>query len=125
MSVVNNTIRQTMLEDLNKPNTVNKNGDLGKDAFLQLLVTQLQNQDPLDPVDDKEFISQMAQFSALEQMQNLNTSFKDMQKSFEDSQKGLFETIKMFNNNYVEAHRELMGKIDELSSTIKELAKSE
>ena len=125
MSVVNNTIRQTMLEDLNKPNTVNKNGDLGKDAFLQLLVTQLQNQDPLDPVDDKEFISQMAQFSALEQMQNLNTSFKDMQKSFEDSQKGLFETIKMFNNNYVEAHKELMGKIDELSSTIKELAKSE
>lgn len=125
MSVVNNTIRQTMLEDLNKPKTVNKNGDLGKDAFIQLLVTQLQNQDPLDPVDDKEFISQMAQFSALEQMQNLNTSFKDMQKSFEDSQKGLFETIKMFNNNYVEAHRELMGKIDELSSTIKELAKSE
>lgn len=125
MSVVNNTTRQTMLEDLNKPKTVNKNGDLGKDAFIQLLVTQLQNQDPLDPVDDKEFISQMAQFSALEQMQNLNTSFKDMQKSFEDSQKGLFETIKMFNNNYVEAHRELMGKIDELSSTIKELAKSE
>ena len=114
-----------MLEDLNKPKTVNKNGDLGKDAFIQLLVTQLQNQDPLDPVDDKEFISQMAQFSALEQMQNLNTSFKDMQKSFEDSQKGLFETIKMFNNNYVEAHKELMGKIDELSSTIKELAKSE
>jgi len=125
MSTVNNTIRQTMLEDLNKPKTVNKNGDLGKDAFIQLLVTQLQNQDPLDPVDDKEFISQMAQFSALEQMQNLNTSFKDMQKSFEDSQKGLFETIKMFNNNYVEAHKELMGKIDELSSTIKELAKSE
>lgn len=125
MSVVNNTIRQTMLEDLNKPKTVNKNGDLGKDAFLQLLVTQLQNQDPLEPVDDKEFISQMAQFSSLEQMQNLNASFKDMQSVFEESQKGLFETIKMFNNNYVEAHKELMGKIDELSSTIKELAKSE
>lgn len=125
MSTVNNTIRQTMLEDLNKPRKVNQNSDLGKDAFLKLLVTQLQNQDPLDPVDDREFISQMAQFSSLEQMQNLNSSFKDMQKSFEDSQKGLFETIKMFNNNYVEAHRELMGKIDELSSTIKELAKGE
>ncbi|MBP2026401.1 flagellar basal-body rod modification protein FlgD [Acetoanaerobium pronyense] len=125
MSTVNNTIRQTMLEDLNKPKTVNKNGDLGKDAFLQLLVTQLQNQDPLEPVDDKEFISQMAQFSSLEQMQNLNASFKDMQSVFEESQKGLFETIKMFNNNYVEAHKELMGKIDELSSTIKELAKAE
>ena len=48
------------------------NSDLDKDAFLKLLVTQFQYQDPLNPVDDKEFIAQMAQFSALEQMQNMN-----------------------------------------------------
>jgi len=47
-------------------------GDLGKSDFLNLLVTQLRYQDPLEPVDDKEFIAQMAQFSALEQMQNMN-----------------------------------------------------
>ena len=39
---------------------------LGKDAFMRLLVTQLQHQDPLNPMDDKEFISQMAQLSSLE-----------------------------------------------------------
>ncbi len=49
-----------------------KQSALDKDAFLTLLVTQLQYQDPTNPVDDKEFIAQLAQFTSLEQMQNLN-----------------------------------------------------
>jgi flagellar basal-body rod modification protein FlgD len=44
---------------------------LGKDDFLQLLVTKLQNQDPLNPMDDEDFIAQLAQFSSLEQMSNI------------------------------------------------------
>ena len=54
--------------------TTTKTNDLDKDAFLQLLVAQLQNQDPLEPQDNGEFIAQMAQFSTLEQMNNMTSS---------------------------------------------------
>ncbi len=54
-------------------------GDVtGKDEFLQLLVTQLQNQDPLNPMDNTEFLSQMAQFSSLEQLIHINTTLEEM-----------------------------------------------
>lgn len=56
------------------------NNDIGKNEFLQLLVAQMANQDPLSPASDNEFIAQMAQFSTLEQMQNLNQSY-DVQKA--------------------------------------------
>ena len=48
---------------------------IGKEGFLKLLITQLQNQDPLEPMSNEDFAAQLAQFSSLEQMQNLNESF--------------------------------------------------
>lgn len=53
--------------------------DLDKDAFLQLLVAQLKHQDPMKPMDDTSFIAEMAQFSSLEQMQNLNKLMESQQ----------------------------------------------
>lgn len=57
----------------------NPGGDLGKEEFLQLLVCQMKNQDPLEPAKDTDFIAQLAQFSALEQMQNLNETVTNSQ----------------------------------------------
>lgn len=48
--------------------------NLDRNAFFELLTTQLQYQDPLDPMDNTQFISQMAQFSSLEQMENMNAN---------------------------------------------------
>jgi len=79
MSQVNTTGISTVDELVGSYEALNEsrnvNNDLGKDAFLKLLITQLQHQDPLEPMDDQDFIAQIAQFSALEQMQNLNSSF--------------------------------------------------
>src|SRR4030067_2940508 len=57
------------------------NDEMDKDAFLKLLVTPLPNQDPLEPTDNTEFVAQLAQFSSLEGINNLNKSMEDITKS--------------------------------------------
>ncbi|WNF35457.1 flagellar hook assembly protein FlgD [Bacillaceae bacterium IKA-2] len=78
-----NSINQSMYLSERQPERKTDQNILGQDSFLKILITQLQNQDPSNPMEDKEFISQMANFSSLEQMTQMNktlTSFIDMQK---------------------------------------------
>ncbi len=70
MTTIDSKIDSSLL--LSNNTTARKVGDnLGKDDFLKLLMTQLQNQDPSSPMDNTEFIAQMATFSTLEQMVNI------------------------------------------------------
>ena len=55
---------------------------LDKDVFLKLMVTQMKNQNPLDPQDNSEFVAQLAQFSSVEGIDNLNTTMEDFTSSF-------------------------------------------
>lgn len=60
--------------------------DLGKDAFMQLFVAQLKNQDPLNPLSNKDSTAQMAQFAQLEQMTNMTTLLKGITKALQVNQ---------------------------------------
>ncbi|MFJ7696490.1 flagellar hook assembly protein FlgD [Lysinibacillus fusiformis] len=92
-----------------KPTKQTGNSELGKDAFLQLLITQLQHQDPTNPMDDREFISQMAQFSSLEQMQNMTKAVESLLASQQQTQMMNYAT---FVGKEVKWH-EITDKTDE------------
>ena len=68
------------VDSFNKSIKAGKAGksNLDRDDFLKLLITQLQHQDPTSPVEDKDFIAQMAQFSSLEQITNMSTGFQKL-----------------------------------------------
>ena len=82
---------QTNLEvdRFNKTLTVNgrkASQELGKDDFLKLLMAQLTHQDPTEPMDNSQFIAQMAQFSSLEQMYNVSSGFTKMAQMMQSSE---------------------------------------
>ncbi|HOO34330.1 MAG TPA: flagellar hook assembly protein FlgD [Thermotogota bacterium] len=72
-------------------NTTNSSSDnsntLDKDAFLKLLVAEIQNQNPLEPMDNQKFLDQMTQFSTMEQMTNMSQSFQNYIESVQSTTK--------------------------------------
>jgi len=85
------TIDSTSASDVLSQYQVNQQGaegssELGKNEFMELMIAQLKNQNPLEPQDNGEFISQLAQFSSLEEMQNLAGTVDDVVSQFRSSQ---------------------------------------
>lgn len=76
---------------------------LDRDAFLKLLIAQLQNQDPMQPLEDKEFISQLAQFSSLEQMQAMGQGFESLSESFNSLSESFDTGLTAFTANQATA----------------------
>lgn len=67
--------------NVQKAAATTKDTTLGKDDFLKILVTQLRNQDPSQPLQDREFIAQMAQFSSVEQLMNMSEQMTKLRQS--------------------------------------------
>lgn len=89
----------------------NRNNDLDKDAFLRLLTTQLANQDPLNPIEDREFIAQLAQFTSLEQMQNINKNVEALNLRVSNS-------IEMMNLNQIQANLQLLKEVTNIRNAM-------
>jgi flagellar basal-body rod modification protein FlgD len=89
--------------------------NLGKDEFLELLLVQISNQDPLNPMDDTEFISQMAEFSSLEQLTNINDGIETLNDTLE--RQDLMNAVS-FIGQEVMAEGYSLSKEDERVSTV-------
>ena len=86
MSISSANATSTVLDQYQLKDSAPKSNELGKDEFLNLLVAQLNNQDPLAPQDNGAFIAQLTQFSQVEGIGKLNTSMDSMVSGYQSSQ---------------------------------------
>jgi len=77
---------ENLLTENRRKTTVGGDNELGQDAFLKLMITQLKHQNPLEPMGNADFIAQLAQFSTVEGIDKLNKSVSKMAGNFESSQ---------------------------------------
>ena len=94
-----------------------KSNDLGQDAFLQLMITQMKNQDPLSPQDNSEFVAQLAQFSSVEGLDKLNKNFNAFTGGFMSNQ-ALQASSLVGRSVSVESKTSILSAKDIISGTI-------
>jgi flagellar basal-body rod modification protein FlgD len=102
--------------------------NMGKEDFLELLVTQLRYQDPLSPEDPKDFVAQLAQFSSLEQQMNTNKTLQEMGELFQNLQESqnLTQGIALLGKNVKGSGNQITvadGKVAEASFQLPQEAK--
>jgi flagellar basal-body rod modification protein FlgD len=91
-----------------------KNAELGKDQFLKLFVAQLQHQDPMNPMQDQDFMGQMASFSTLEQVTNLASANASMATNLSLSQSvGLIGRTVSWTDAAKVAHSGVVEKVNQ------------
>jgi flagellar basal-body rod modification protein FlgD len=90
---------------------------LGANQFLKLLTTELQNQDPLNPVDDTQSVAQLAQFSALQATQELNTSFQNFQSNF-----GVLQASSLIGKKVTVVSTDGTGNSSNITGTVSTIA---
>lgn len=90
-------------------------GTLGQDDFLKILIAQLGNQDPTQPLQDKEFIAQMAQFTSVEQMTKMATEMQQLRQSLGMTPGLIGQTISWTSTDADGNEVVLSGKVDALT----------
>ncbi|MDR4498620.1 MAG: hypothetical protein MRK02_12000 [Candidatus Scalindua sp.] len=87
------------------------NSNVDKEAFLRLFTTQLKNQSPMDPLKGHDFLAQLAQFSSLEQLTNLNTSFSGVVESQKELKENFStELSRLTKSQQIFSGGDLIGK---------------
>lgn len=97
--------------------TSSLNSQLGETAFLQLLTTQLQNQDPLNPMDDTQSVAELAQFSAVQATTSLNDSFSSFESNF-----SVMQSAGLLGKTVSAQSTDASGNVSSVTGTVKTIS---
>ncbi len=99
------------------PGSSSLTSQLGETAFLQLLTTQLQNQDPLNPMDDTQSVAELAQFSAVQATTSLNDSFSSFESNF-----SVMQSAGLLGKTVSAQSTDASGNVSTVTGTVKTIS---